>query len=134
MSEAIQLTRRLVTAEESSAPTGTETKGKISKRIGGLDGLLLEAVDETFTHVFREAGAKAVYKFIENNCHLKREEIAERPDVFSAGLEKLLGSGAPVLQDLILKKLCCKLEFKPAERDPSDFADYIKELAKGCNL
>lgn len=96
--------------------------------------MLLEAVDETFTHVFREAGAKAVYKFIENNCHLKREEIAERPDVFSAGLEKLLGSGAPVLQDLILKKLCCKLELKPAERDPSDFADYIKELAKGCNL
>lgn len=134
MSEAIQLIRRLVTAEESSAPTGAETKGKISKRIGGLDGLLLEAVDETFTHVFREAGAKAVYKFIENNCHLKREEIAERPDVFSAGLEKLLGSGAPVLQDLILKKLCCKLELKPAERDPSDFADYIKELAKGCNL
>jgi hypothetical protein len=134
VSEAIQLTRRLVTAEESRSLTGAETKGKINKRIGGLDGLLLEAVDETFTHVFREAGAKAVYKFIENNCHLKREEIAERPDVFSAGLEKLLGSGAPVLQDLILKKLRCKLELKSAERDPSDFADYIKELAKGCNL
>lgn len=128
------MTRRLVTAEESSAPTGAETKGKISKRIGGLDGLLLEAVDETFTHVFREAGAKAVYKFIENNCHLKREEIAQSPDVFSAGLEKLLGSGAPVLQELILKKLRCKLELKPAGRERSDFADYIKELTEGCSL
>jgi hypothetical protein len=134
VSEAIQLTRRLVTAEESRSLTRAETKCKISKRIAGLDGLLLEAVDEAFTHVFREAGAKALYKFIENNCHLKREEIAQRPDVFSAGLEKLLGSGAPVLQELILRKLRCKLELKPVERERSDFADYIKELAEGCSL
>jgi len=134
VSEAIQLTRRLVTAEESTAPPGAETKGKIGKGVAGLDGLLLEAVDETITRVFREAGAKAIYKYIENNCHLKREDIAQRPDVFSEGLEKLLGSGAPVLQELILKKLRCKLELKPADRERSDFADYIKELAKGCSL
>lgn len=124
------MTVQSAAAKRSSASSGAKTECKIGKRMAGLDGLLLEAVDETIKYVFREAGAKAIYKYIENNCHMKREEIPKKPEVFSAGLEKLLGSGTPVLQQLILKKLCCKLELKHEEKEGYDFTDYIKELAK----
>ena len=97
-----------------------------------LDDLLLKVVDETMKQVFREAGAKAIYSCIENNSHLKREEIAEKPEVFSAGLERLLGSGAQVIEKLILKDLYSKLELKFAEKKGCEFSDYIKELKSKC--
>ena len=40
---------------------------------------VLSSVDETIKDVFMEAGAKAIYGFLENNSHLKFVEIAEKP-------------------------------------------------------
>jgi len=90
--------------------------GRLSSvgKMGRLDDLLLGVVDETLREVFREEGAKVIYDFLENNCHLKREEIAEKPEVFSAGLERLLGSGALVVEKLILKNLYSRLRLEHA--------------------
>ena len=99
---------------------------------GRLDDLLLTVVDETMRQVFREAGTEAIYNYIENKCHLKREEIAGKPEVFSAGLERLLDSAALVIEKLILKNLHSKLELKFEEKKGYEFSDYIKELSKGC--
>lgn len=98
------------------------------KRMGGLDDLLLGAVDETFRRVFSEEGAKVVYIFLENKYHLKHEEVAEKPEDFSAGLERLLGSAAPVIEKMILENLYSKLELKYEEKEGYRFSDYIKEL------
>lgn len=95
-----------------------------------LDDLLLEVLDETMSQVFKEPGTKAIYNFLENNAQLKREDIAEKPDVFSAALERLLGSGAPVIEKLILKNLHLKLGFKLEEKEGYEFSDYINELRK----
>lgn len=95
-----------------------------------LDDLLLEAIDEMLRQVFEEIGTKVIYGFLGNNSHLKREEIPEKPEVFSAGLKRLLGSGAPVIEDLILKCLYSKLESQFEEREGHQFADYVKELRK----
>ena len=95
---------------------------------GSLNDLLLSVIDETMKYIFREEGAQVVYNFLENNSHLKREEISEKPKVFSAGLEKLLGSGAPVVKKMILKNLYCKLELKFEEKKDHEFSDYIKKL------
>jgi len=97
-----------------------------------LDNLLLEVIDETMKHVFREEGAKAICKYLGNNCHLKLDEIAEKPEVFSAGLERLLGSGAPVIENLILKNLYRKLGLEFEEKKGYEFSNYIKELRKRC--
>jgi len=96
-----------------------------------LDDLLLKVVDETLRQVFREAGTKVIYNFLENNHHLKREDIAEKPEVFSAGLERLLGSGAPVIEKLILKNLYRRLGMEFEEKEGYGFSDYIKELRNG---
>ena len=95
-----------------------------------LDDLLLKVADKMLKQVFREAGTKVIYDFLENNSHLKREEIAEKPEVFSAGLERLLGSGAQVIEKLILKNLYRRLGLKFEEKESYEFSDYVKELRK----
>ena len=134
MAEVIRVTRQLRAVEKSTVSSGTKRQGKISERKEKLDNMLLEAVDETMRQIFREDATKVIYNYLENNSHLKREEIAEKPEVFSVGLERLLGSAAPVIEKLILKNLYSKLELKFEEKKGCEFSDYIKELRKesGC--
>ena len=115
MVEVIEVTKQFHTVEKS-------TRGE----------LLLSVVDETLKQVFREAGAKVIYDYLENKCHLKREEITEKTEVFSAGLERLLSSGAPVIEKLILENLYRKLELKFEEKKGYEFSDYIKESKEKC--
>jgi len=99
-----------------------------------LDDLLLKVVDTTLRQVFKEAGIKAIYDFFENNSNLKLEEVGEKPEVFSAGLEKLMVSAAQVIENLILKSLYRRLGLKFVEKEGYGFSDYVKELKEegGC--
>jgi len=116
MVEVIGVTKRLRTVEKT----------------GRLDDLLLSVVDETMLQVFREAGTKAIYDYLENNIHLKREEIAEKPEVFSAGLERLMVSAAQMIEKMILRNLYRRLGLEFVEKKGYEFSDYIKELRKSA--
>jgi hypothetical protein len=105
-----------------------ETKPR--EKTGKLDEVLTDAVNETLQRVFKEIGTEAIYSYIENNCHLKRQEIAEEIDVFSAGLEKLLGSAAMVIEKMILKNLYDRLELRFEEKKGYEFSEYVKELKR----
>ena len=109
-----------------------EMTTQLRKELVRLDDLLLNAVDETLKQVFKEAGVKVIYGFIENKCHLKRDEIAEKTEAFSAGLDRLLGSAAPVMEKLILQKLYDKLELRFVEKEGYEFSDYVRELRERC--
>ncbi|MGD8506623.1 MAG: hypothetical protein PVF15_08175 [Candidatus Bathyarchaeota archaeon] len=98
------------------------------KKTGSLDDLVLSVAVETMKQVFKEAGVKVIYDFLENQCHLKREDIPKKTEVFSADLEKLLGSGAIVIEKMILRNLYNKLELRFKEKKGYKFSDYIKEL------
>ena len=111
---------------------GVTNRLRTVEKTGSLDDLLLSVVDETLKQVFREAGAKVIYDYLGNKCHLKREEIAEKPKVFSAGLKRLLSSGAPMIEKLILKNLHGKLELEYEAKDSYEFSDYIYELKEKC--
>ncbi|UCF59384.1 MAG: hypothetical protein JSV15_02955 [Candidatus Bathyarchaeota archaeon] len=100
--------------------------------IGTVDDLLVHVVDETLRQFFREEGAKVIYAFIKNNCHLEREEIAEKPKVFSSGLKELLGSAAPVIERFILENLYSRLQLEYKEMEGYEFSDYAKKLRKRC--
>jgi len=132
MVEVIRVTRQPRTLEKPSVSPDTRLEEKISKRAGDMDDLLLSAVDETMKQVFREAGVKVIYDYLGNNCHLKREEVVEKPEVFSAGLKRLLSSGAPVIEKMILKDMYSKLELKFEEKKSYEFSDYIRELREKC--
>lgn len=115
-------------AVETSAPINVKREDVIVKRMETLDVLLLDAIDETLTSIFREAGTTFIYNYLTNNANLKREEIAEKPEVFSANFRVLLSSGAQVIEKVILENLYSKLDLKFVEKGGYEFSDYIKEL------
>ena len=95
-----------------------------------LEDLLLKTIDETMKQIFKEAGTTVIYNFLETNNGLKREEIAEKPEVFSAGLERLMVSGAQLIEKTILKNLYRRVEVEFEEKEGYTFSDYIEELRK----
>lgn len=97
-----------------------------------LHDSLLDVVDEAARKVFKEAGAEVIYTYLENNYHLKREEITEKPDVFSTGLERLLTSEAPMIEILILKNSYSKLGLRFKEKEGYGFPDYVTELSRSA--
>ena len=87
-----------------------------------------EAVDDTLKQIFKEDGTKVIYEFLENNARLKLEEVADKPEIFSATLERLMVSAAHVIEKMILKKLYRRLRLKFEEKQGYEFSDYIREL------
>jgi hypothetical protein len=128
VAEVSRMTERLGTLENLSLSSCTKREDELGKRTGSLDDLLLDVIDETLKHVFKEPGAKVIYDYLKDQCHLKREEIAEKPEVFSAGLERLLKSGAVLIEKMILINLSSKLQLKYEEKEGYEFSDYIHEL------
>jgi hypothetical protein len=122
------VTKQLRTVEKTGVSFDTKRKSRISGK--KLADLLPSVIDETMKQVFREKSAQVISNYIGNNCHLKQEEIVEKSDAFSAGLERLLGSGAAVIEILILKNLYRRLELKFKEKKGHKFPDYINELKK----
>jgi hypothetical protein len=94
------------------------------------EDLLLRVIDETLNQIFREEGVSVIYDFLENESQLKREDISSKTEAFSAALMKLLGSGAPVIENLILKNLCHQLELKFVQKKGHGFSDYVKALTE----
>ena len=111
---------------------GVTKKSNTTEKTWSADDLLFSVVDKTMKQVFREEGSKVICDYLENNSHLKLEEVCEKPDVFSAGLERLLGSGASVIEKLILKNLCQRLRLEYEEKEGTGFSDYIKELNRSA--
>lgn len=101
---------------------------QLRKELARWDDLLLSAVDETLKQIFKEDGVAVIYVFLENKCHLKPDEIAWKLEDFSAGLKRLLGSGAPVIEKAILQNLNFKLGLEFVEKEDFEFSDYVREL------
>jgi len=93
-----------------------------------LNSFFAEAVDDTLKQIFKEDGAKVIYEFLENHSRLKLEEVADKPEVFSAILERLMVSAAHVIEKMILKNLYRRLGLKFEEKPGYEFPDYIREL------
>ncbi len=95
--------------------------------------LLPKTIVDCLNQVLGKAGAEAIYKYLDNKLHLKLDEVAEKPDVFSVSLERLLGSVAPFIENLILRNLYSELGLKLEEKEDYGFKDYIKELKSLVN-
>ena len=105
------------------------TKARLTvEKTGSVDDSLLNVIEVTLNHVFNELGAEFIFDFLRKEHHLTREEIAEKPEIFSAGLDRLLGSGAIVIEKLILKRLSSKLQLNYTEKADFEFPYYIQKL------
>lgn len=93
-----------------------------------LNRYFAEAVDNTLKQIFKEDGAKVIYEFLENHSRLKLKEVANKPEVFSATLKRLMVSAAQVIERMILMNLYRRLGLKFEEKQGYEFSDYIREL------
>lgn len=87
-----------------------------------------EVIDETLKEIFRDDGARVIYDFLENHSNLKLKDVADKPEVFSESLEKLMASAARVIEQAILKKWYSEqgIEFKNMKG--FKFADHIRKM------
>jgi len=80
-----------------------------------------KAIDKVLRKIFGDEATLLIYKYLENSYSVRQDEIVEKIDVFAEGLEKLLSSGAYVIEKKILEdvysnhSLTRRLEFERAE-------------------
>ena len=92
-------------------------------------------IDRVLRQVFGEEATLLIYRHLESNYSLKKEEVADRIETFAAGLEDFLRSGAYVIEQKILEDiyssygLLRRIELE-RERDEFDFVSQIKSLRK----
>lgn len=96
---------------------------------------LQKIIDKVLTQIFGKDATLLIYNHLERNYALKPEEIAERLEVFSEGLEEYLGSGAFVVKKKILEDLysnCGLLRRLELEkmREDCDLLGQVKALIK----
>lgn len=114
----------------SKVSNGLTTSPRIYERTETLHPLILNAVDETLKTVFNEGGAQVIYRYLSLECQLTKEEIPKRPEIFSDSLKRLLGSAAPVIERLIVRNLCGKLDLNFEEREDHRIVSYIDDLRR----
>lgn len=71
-----------------------------------IDQVVLQRIDKVMKEIFGEKATQAIYDYVERHRSLKRDGIPEKLDVFMRDLEKLLGSGAAVVEKAVLDNLC----------------------------
>lgn len=85
-------------------------------------------VDDSLKQVFKEDGAKVIYDYLEKQAQLKLEDAANKPEVLSDSLKKLMLSAAIIIEHHILKNLYSELGLNFEEKSGYKFADYIKDV------
>lgn len=96
-----------------------------------FDRVFLDVVDEVFWQVFGETVSDTILLHLERHNGLSREEIPHNVEEFSSGLSELLGSGAHILERLVIKLLYSRFQLEYEEKEGYGFSDYVKELRKG---
>ena len=92
-----------------------------------------KAIDRVLRKILGDKATLLIYKHLENRYSLRQDEIIEKIDVFAEGLEKLLSSGAYVIEKKILEdvysnhSLTRRLEFERAESN-MNFVSQMKML------
>lgn len=88
--------------------------------------ILLEAIDEGLT-ILGDSGKHMVFFYLERNYSIRKHDIPKNPEAFIDGLEKIFGSGASVLEKMILKCMCSKLGLTDDEIKGRTLTDCIRE-------
>ena len=92
-----------------------------------------KAIDNVLRKIFGDEATLIIYTQIESNYSVRQDEIVSKIDAFAEGLEKLLSSGAYVIEKNILEDinssygLTRRLGFERAESN-MNFVSQMKML------
>ena len=90
-------------------------------------------IDKVLRQVFGDGATVLIYRYLESNYSIKRNEVAEKIDAFAKGLEEFLATGASVIERKILDDVYSsygslrRLE-QERTREERDFAGEVKSL------
>jgi 5'-deoxynucleotidase YfbR-like HD superfamily hydrolase len=107
----------------------------VSEQMSGKEDKISKIIDKVLRQVFGEEATHLIYRHLENNYSLRRDEITEKIEVFAAGLEGFLRSGAYVVERKILEDiysnygLLRRLELERVQEE-SDFVSQVKSLMR----
>jgi len=114
------------------------------KRFGEL---LSQTIDVTMKEIFGESASELIYRLMERQMSLKREEVGEKIEAFHAYVKKLVGlEVAQIILATSLKELCAELrrEYEEIEKYFSLLDElyevkfrlltpFLKEEMSACN-
>jgi hypothetical protein len=95
-------------------------------RVAGKEDKVAEVIDSILTQIFGKKATSLIYKYLERNYSLKRDEITEKIDVFAKGLEDFLSSGACVVERKILADLQSSLGL--ADGSEVAYTDFVDQM------
>jgi len=107
----------------------------MSQQVNGKEDKISKIIDKVLRQVFGDEATHLIYRHLENNYSLKQDEITEKIEVFAAGLEEFLRSGAYVVERKILEDiysnygLLRRLELERVQEE-SDFVSQVKSLMR----
>lgn len=103
----------------------------------GLDfeKLLLEAVNESLSSL-GESPKQAIYFHLEKNFHVRKHEIPYKIETFASAIEKIFGSGANLIEIMIMKRLYEKVEPTVTLHGYKDFTfiEYVTNVKQSISL
>ena len=95
------------------------------------DDKVSKIIDKVLNQVFGKEATTLIYRHLERNYSVKRNEIGDRIEVFAKGLEDFLRSGAYAIERKILEDICSsygllrRMELEKTENE-CDFVSQMK--------
>jgi hypothetical protein len=92
-------------------------------------------IDRVLIQIFGKEASTMIYKHLERNYSVKKNEVGEKLELFAQGLENFLKSGAYVIERKILEDIWSsydqvqKLQIEKPKREGS-FATEVKVLLR----
>lgn len=94
-----------------------------------FERILLDAVDESLL-VLGEEPRATMYSLLRSRHSINEKEIPNRLGDFSSSIRKILGAGGPVVERLIVRKLCQQLNLEPQAFKQYDFQTSVEQCRK----
>jgi len=89
---------------------------------------LMTTIDMRLKQVFGKTATMIIYNYLQTALSLQQEEIPEKLQVFTDGLNNFLSSGAMVVERVILESVYCKFGHEFQTKEGYRLPDYIDEL------
>ncbi len=109
----------------------------LAKQEDTYDNVILKGIDRVLGQIFGDEAKILIYKYLEAHYALRQDEITEKLDVFTKGLEEYLHTGAYVVEAKILEEIGASYGVVQKPRlenvtDENNFLSQVKTLRHAC--
>ena len=97
----------------------------VTQQASSNNDTVLTIIDRVLNQVFGKEATTLIFKYMEQNYSLNRNEISDKIELFAQGLEDFLRSGATIIERRILEDIRSdcnqlrRLELENGEEEPN---------------